>query len=57
MVKLILNRQFKNHPAGSELDVSTRVLNHLRKLGCVPKPEQEPVKEKPSKRESSKKKK
>lgn len=56
MVKVILNRQFKNHPPGTELDVSTRVLNHLRELGCVPTPEQEQEPEKPSRRKSPKKK-
>ena len=60
MVKVILNRQFKNHPPGTELDVSTRVLNVLIDRGCVsrptPEPEQAPVKEKPRKREAPKKK-
>lgn len=32
-IKLI--KVFKNHPAGTELDVSGRVYNHLRELGCV----------------------
>ena len=42
MVKIYLNKAFKNHPKGTELDVSPGVLRHLQDLGCVAKPEPEP---------------
>lgn len=37
-MKIKLIKQFKNHPAGTELGVSKRVYNHLRELDCVPDP-------------------
>lgn len=37
-MKVTLIKQFKNHPRGTELDVSKRVFNHLRELDCVPDP-------------------
>ena len=38
MMKVTLIKQFKNHPAGMELDVSQRIYAHLRELDCVPDP-------------------
>lgn len=37
-MKVTLIKQFKNHPRGTELDVSGRIYNYLLSLGCVPDP-------------------
>lgn len=37
-MKVTLIKEFKNHAAGTELDVSQRVYNHLLDLGCVADP-------------------
>lgn len=37
-MKILLIKSFKNHPAGSVLDVSKRIYNLLRERGCVPDP-------------------
>lgn len=38
-MKIKLIRQFKNHPTGTELDVSKRIYDHLLGLKCIAKPE------------------
>jgi len=37
-VKVTLIRQFKNHPAGMELDVSHRIYNYLLGLKVIERP-------------------
>lgn len=37
-MKVTLIRQFKNHPAGSELDVSHRIYNYLLGLKVIARP-------------------
>lgn len=37
-MKVTLIKQFKNHPVGTELNVTGRIYNYLRELGCVPDP-------------------
>jgi hypothetical protein len=37
-MKVTLIKQFKNLPKGTELNVSSRIYDHLLELGCVPDP-------------------
>ena len=48
-MKVKLIRQFKNHPVGSELDVSQGVYNHLLGLKVIARP-QAPGRASPSER-------
>lgn len=43
MVKIFLDRQFKNHPRGSCLDVSKRIHDMLLEKGFISKPKPVPL--------------
>lgn len=52
---IILEKRFKNHPAGTELDVSPRIHAMLMERGCISKQKAEPEKKKSSKKKKKEK--
>lgn len=54
MVKVYLNKAFKNHPRGTVLDVSPRVHQLLIDRGCVAEPKPEKKSSKKEKTEEKK---